>query len=103
MELDEKNIYRFGFGLNTAGLKDTSATTNIAIKSAYSLLDMKAKKLEIRLKQFLRKILKVVIQEINDLNGTDYQVYLIEYVEGYEYNILSKKKKPNIHEKRKKS
>lgn len=37
LELDEKNIYRFGMGLNTAGLKDTSATTNIAIKAAYSL------------------------------------------------------------------
>lgn len=73
LEMDEKNIYRFGFGLNTAGLKDTSATTNIAIKAAYSLLDMKASKLEIRLKQFLRKLLNVVLKEINDINGTDYQ------------------------------
>ncbi|MCF0185041.1 MAG: phage portal protein [Bacteroidaceae bacterium] len=73
LELDEKNIYRFGFGLNTAGLKDTSATTNIAIKSAYSLLDMKANKIEIKLKQFLRKILKLVIDEINAMEGTDYQ------------------------------
>lgn len=72
LELDEKNIYRFGFGLNTAGLKDTSATTNIAIKSAYSLLDLKANKLEIRLKQFLRKLLKIVLAEINEREGTDY-------------------------------
>lgn len=70
LELDEKNIYRFGMGLNTAGLKDTNATTNIAIKAAYSLLDLKCSKLEIRLKQFLKKILKVVIQEINDNNAT---------------------------------
>lgn len=74
LELDEKNIYRFGFGLNTAGLKDTSATTNIAIKAAYSLLDLKCSKLEIRLKQFLRKIIKVVIQEINNTDGTDFQM-----------------------------
>lgn len=73
LELDEKNIYRFGFGLNTAGLKDTSATTNIAIKAAYSLLDLKCSKLAIRLKQFMRKLLKVVIAEINATNGTDYQ------------------------------
>ncbi len=58
LELDEKNIYRFGMGLNTSGLKDTNATTNIAIKAAYSLLDLKCSKLEIRLKQFLRKLLK---------------------------------------------
>lgn len=73
MEIDEKNIYRFGFGVNTDGLKDTSATTSIAIKSAYSLLDLKANKLEIRLKQFMRKLLKVVLDEINNENGTDYQ------------------------------
>ena len=73
LDLDEKNIYRFGFGLNTSGLKDTNATTNLAIKSAYSLLDLKCDKLEIRLKQFLRKLLKVVLAEINAEKGTDYQ------------------------------
>jgi SPP1 family phage portal protein len=73
LELDEKNIYRFGFGLNTAGLKDTSATTNIAIKSAYSLLDLKVNKLEIRLKQFLRKLLHVVLAEVNEKHNKDYQ------------------------------
>lgn len=73
LELDEKNIYRFGFGLNMSGLKDTAATTNIAIKAAYSLLDLKATKKEIKLKQMFRKILKVVLDEINEVNGTDYQ------------------------------
>lgn len=73
MEVDEKNIYRFGFALNTAGLKDTAATTNLAIQSAYSLLDLRANKLEKRLKQFLRKLLKVVLEEINNTDGTDYQ------------------------------
>lgn len=73
MQIDEQNIFRFGMGLNTEGLKDTSATTNIAIKSAYSLLDLKCNKLEVRLRQFLRKILKVVLKEINDTYRTDYQ------------------------------
>lgn len=73
LELDEKNIYRFGMGLNTSGLKDTNATTNIAIKAAYSLLDLKCGKLTMQLKQFLRKLLKVVLKEINEKNGTDYQ------------------------------
>lgn len=87
LNLDEKNIYRFGMGLNTAGLKDTAATTNIAIKAAYSLLDLKCSKLEIRLKQFLRKIIKVVIAEINDLNGTDYQMNDV-YID-FEHEIMS--------------
>lgn len=73
LDLDEKNIFRFGMGVNTEGLKDTSATTSIAIKSAYSLLDLKVNKLEIRLKQFMRKLLKVVLKEINDENKTDFQ------------------------------
>lgn len=72
LELDEKNIYRFGMGFNSAQLGDGNIT-NIVIKSRYVLLDLKCDKLEIRLKQFLRKILKVVIKEINELNKTDYK------------------------------
>ncbi len=60
-------------GLNTAGLKDTSATTNIAIKAAYSLLEMRCTKMIGELKKFLRCILKPVIAEINSQEGTDYQ------------------------------
>lgn len=87
LELDEKNIYRFGFGLNTAGLKDTAATTNIAIKAAYALLDLKAKKLEIRIRQMFRKILKLVLKEINDINGTDYQQKDVYFV--FDHEIIS--------------
>lgn len=77
LEIDEKNIYRFGFGLNTSGLKDTSATTNIAIKAAYSLLDMKANQMEKRLRRFLKEIIEVVLEEINHTNGS---AYLMEHV-----------------------
>lgn len=72
LDLDEKNIYRFGMGFNSAQLGDGNIT-NIVIKSRYALLDLKCNKLEIRLKQFMRKLLKVVISEINERNGTDYQ------------------------------
>lgn len=73
LELDERSIYRFGMGVSLESLKDTNATTNVAIKSAYALLDLKCNKLEIRLKQFLRKIIKIVLEEINAANNTDYQ------------------------------
>ena len=79
LELDEKNIYRFACGLNTAGLKDTTATTNIAIKAAYSLLELKANKMETRLKKMLKQILKVVIAEINEKNETDFQLSQIKF------------------------
>lgn len=87
LELDEKNIYRFGFGLNTSGLKDTNATTNIAIKSAYSLLDLKASKFEIKLKQFMSKLLDVVLEEINEQNQTGYQKKQV-YFE-FEHEVMS--------------
>ena len=73
MQEDEKNIYRFGMGFNSAQLGDGNVT-NVVIKSRYALLDLKCNKLEIRLKQFLKKILKVVLDEINRIDGTDYQM-----------------------------
>lgn len=73
MQEDEKNIYRFGMGFNSAQLGDGNVT-NVVIKSRYALLDLKCNKLEIRMKQFLKKILKVVLSEINRIDGTDYQM-----------------------------
>ena len=87
LNLDEKNIYRFGMGLNTSGLKDTTATTNVAIKAMYSLLDLKCSKLEIRLKQFLRKIIKIVLDEINAMEGTDFQMNQVYF--DFEHEIMS--------------
>lgn len=72
LELDEKNIYRFGMGFNAAQHGDGNIT-NVVIKSRYALLDLKCNKLEIRLKQFMRKLLKIVLNEINEEHGTDYQ------------------------------
>ena len=73
MQEDEKNIYRFGMGFNSAQLGDGNVT-NVVIKSRYALLDLKCNKLEIRMKKFLKKIVKVVLGEINRTEGTDYQI-----------------------------
>lgn len=73
MEQDEKNIYRFGMGFNSAQIGDGNIT-NIVIKSRYALLDLKCNKLEIKLKQFLKKIVNVVIDEINSKNNSAYKV-----------------------------
>lgn len=71
MEIDEKNIYRFGFGFNSSQSGDGNIT-NIVIKSRYSLLDLKANKLELKLKQFLRKLVKIFLDSINSEEGTAY-------------------------------
>ncbi|MFI3173350.1 MAG: phage portal protein [Eubacteriales bacterium] len=78
LELDEKNIYRFGMGFNSAQLGDGNIT-NIVIKSRYALLDLKCNKLEIKLKQFLRKIIGVVLKEINEENDTDYNQENVQF------------------------
>lgn len=64
LALDEDNIYRFGMGFNSQKVGDGNIT-NVVIKSRYTLLDLKCNKLEMRLKQFMRKLLKVVLNEIN--------------------------------------
>lgn len=69
---DEKNIYRFGMGFNSAQSGDGNIT-NVVIRSRYTLLDLKAKKLIKRLKRFLKPIIKVVLDEINAKHGTAYQ------------------------------
>ena len=71
LEMDEANIYRFGMGFNSNQVGDGNIT-NIVIKNRYALLDLKCNKLEIRLKAFLRKIIGLVLDEINEKNGTAY-------------------------------
>ena len=77
-EEDEKNIYRFGMGFNSSQVGDGNVT-NVVIRSRYTLLDLKANKLETRLKQLLKQIIKVVFAEINKEHGTDYQLSDIRF------------------------
>lgn len=70
---DEKNIYRFGMGFNTAQVGDGNVT-NIVIRSRYTLLDLKANKLEKRLKKLLKEIIKIVLDEINTEHKKDFQM-----------------------------
>lgn len=69
---DEKNIYRFGMGFNSAQAGDGNIT-NVVIKSRYTLLELKAGKLTKRLKKFLKDPIRVVLDEINAKHHTDYQ------------------------------
>jgi SPP1 family phage portal protein len=86
LELDEKNIYRFGMGFNSAQVGDGNVT-NVVIKSRYALLDLKCNKLEIKLKAFLRDILQVFINDVNKANDTAYKVSDINIV--FEREIMT--------------
>lgn len=78
LELDEKAIYHFGFGFNTAGLKDTTATTNLAILTAYEGINLRTNKLLPRINKLIKSLLKPIIAEINEKNGTNYSVSDVE-------------------------
>lgn len=73
LQLDETNIYRAGMGFNAAQIGDGNIT-NVVIKSRYALLDLKCNKLQKNLKKFLGEIVQIVLDDINNLNNTDYQL-----------------------------
>ena len=70
--LDEQGIYKFGMGFNSSQVGDGNIT-NVVIKSRYTLLEMKAKKMQDRLCAMLEEIVQVVLDEINRDNGTAFQ------------------------------
>ena len=73
MEEDKRNIFYFGMAVNTDGLKDSAATVSVAVKSAYADLDLKCEGFNKGFKRFLRKLLELVLKEINELDGTAYE------------------------------
>jgi SPP1 family phage portal protein len=73
LDLDEKNIYRFGMGFDSSKA-EASNVTNVVIKSRYALLDLKSNKKEMQLKRLMKKIIGYVIDEINKENDTSYKV-----------------------------
>ena len=72
MDTDRENIFFFGYALDPNGRKETSARTSIEIKTMYAGLDLKANKMAIVLKSFLRKVLEFDLEEINAQSETAY-------------------------------
>ena len=73
LEIDEKNIYRFGMGFDSSK-SETSNVTNVVIKSRYTLLNLKANKKEQQLRKMMKKVIEIVLDEINKNNQTDYKL-----------------------------
>jgi len=73
LELDEKNIYRFGMAFNAAQVGDGNVT-NVVIKSRYALLDLKCNKAEAKFRGVIQRILQLVLDEINEMEDTAYSM-----------------------------
>ena len=65
LETDKEAIYKFGMAFDSSQVGDGNIT-NIVIKSRYSLLDLKCNKTEIRLRAFIKQLLDIIIQDINE-------------------------------------
>lgn len=68
MEMDKESIYKFGMAFDSSQVGDGN-TTNIVIKSRYSLLELKANKLEPRVKAMLKWCLQLILEDIERLSG----------------------------------
>ena len=79
LDLDEVNIYRFGMGFNSNQLGDGNVT-NVVIKSRYALLDLKSNKKEAMLRRTMKKLIQIVLDEINKQDKTSWDlkdVYMV--------------------------
>lgn len=96
LELDERNIYRFGRGFNSLGeMADTANNSITAIKSKYTLLDLKCNRAAINLDTFLDPLIQKALDEINEELGTEYTLNDVEKVIEREM-ITNEKEKAEI-------
>lgn len=96
LELDERNIYRFGRGFNSLGeMADTANNSITAIKSKYTLLDLKCNRAAINLDTFLDQLIQIALNEINEENNTEYTLNDVEKVLEREM-ITNEKEKAEI-------
>lgn len=78
MDLDKENIYRFGMGFDSTQIGDGNLT-NIVIKARYTLLNMKANKVEARMQSMLKWINELVTADINRKNGTAFNPKSVKF------------------------
>lgn len=100
LALDKEGIFMFGMGFDPTKVGDGNIT-NIVILSRYSLLELKANKLQKRLNKVLKQIIKVVLAEINEENGTDYQITDIEPLGNFDRAIMTNESENIANEKAK--
>lgn len=79
LETDKESIYKFGMAFDSSQVGDGNIT-NVVIKSRYSLLDLKCNKTEIRLRAFIKQLLDIIIQDINERYQKSFTRQQIEVV-----------------------
>ena len=98
--LDKEGIFMFGMGFDPTKVGDGNIT-NIVILSRYALLELKANKMQKRLNKLLKQIIKVVLDEINQANKTEYQLSDIEPLGNFERSLMTNETENIANEKTK--
>ena len=79
LRIDKEAIYKFGMGFDSSQVGDGNIT-NVVIQSRYTLLDLKCNKAEIRLRKLLKRILKLIVADINRRFNTSYTTDDLEII-----------------------
>lgn len=79
LKVDKEGIYKFGMGFDSSQVGDGNIT-NVVIQSRYSLLDFKCNKAEIRLRKLIKRMLKLIIADINRRFNTNYHTDDLEII-----------------------
>lgn len=77
LKVDKEGIYKFGMGFDSSQVGDGNIT-NVVIQSRYSLLDFKCNKAEIRLRKLIKRMLKLIVADINRRFSTNYHTEDLE-------------------------
>ena len=86
IEMNEQNIYHFGFGFNPNQLGDGNIT-NVVIRSRYTQLSLKCNEIEGKLRTLMKRLVVIVLGEINKELGTGYTLKDVEI--NFERNIVT--------------
>lgn len=79
LKVDKEGIYKFGMGFDSSQVGDGNIT-NVVIQSRYSLLDFKCNKAEIRLRKLIKRMLKLIVADINRRFSKKYDANEIEII-----------------------
>lgn len=77
LAIDKESIYKFGMAFDSSQSGDGNIT-NIVIKSRYTLLDLKCNQIEIRLRKVVRQMIELVVQNINNRTGKQFDASKVE-------------------------
>ena len=73
LSLNKELIYKFGMAFDSSQVGDGN-TTNVVVRSRYSLLDLKCNKIEPRILAYLRWTLEVVAEDIQRKSGRTFDL-----------------------------